>query len=279
MITIGIQRNDEWRCSVNRLQGKTALITGSARGIGLGVASRFIREGASVILLDMREEELAESTFRMQQEAKEHICNGTFPQVASILCDLGNSTEIEQAASRAWELFGSVDILVNNAGIAVREPFTSIPYERWQKIMDINVNAMFLFSQLISKQMISHSVHGSIVNMASKNGLAGSSMLAHYNASKGAVVLLTQSMAVELAKYHIRANAVAPGFIDTPLDRELKSKGGETLALTERTPMKRLGTIEETANAFLFLASDEASYITGTTLVVDGGHMANAGDF
>lgn len=127
-----------------------------------------------------------------------------------MVCDLGRPEQVAEAASQAWDLFGGVDILINNAGIAVRERFEDIPYERWLNIMDINLNAMFRLSQLIGKRMKENRIPGSIVNMASKNGLAGSSMLAHYNASKGAVVLLTQSMAVELAPYGIRVNAVAP---------------------------------------------------------------------
>lgn len=196
----------------------------------------------------------------------------------SIICDLSDPDQVERAAESSWDRFNGLDILVNNAGIAVREPFTDIPFDRWQHILDVNLHAVFQLSQRICKQMIAQGIQGSIVNMASKNGLAGSSMLAHYNASKGGVILLTQSMAVDLAPYGIRVNAVAPGFINTPLDRELKQKEGESLALTNRTPMRRLGTIEETANAFLFLASDETSYITGTTIVVDGGHLANAGE-
>jgi NAD(P)-dependent dehydrogenase (short-subunit alcohol dehydrogenase family) len=262
---------------MKRLYGKTALVTGGARGIGYGVAERFLREGANVILLDVRAEELASSAARLREQAD--AAGEGKSGVETILCDLADHAGIAGTAAKAWEIFGSIDILINNAGIATREAFTDIPYERWMKIMDVNVNAMFVLSQAVSKRMIGQGVKGSIVNMASKNGLAGSSVLAHYNASKGAVVLLTQSMAVDLAPFGIRVNAVAPGFIDTPLDRELKAVEGEKLVLTNRTPMGRLGTIEETANAFLFLASDEATYITGTTIVVDGGHLANAGDF
>lgn len=260
-----------------RLQGKRALISGGARGIGFGVAERFVQEGADVVLLDYREELLAESAERLRAKAQ---ASGTRieSRIESIVCDLSDAAQIERTAEEAWASFGGLDIVVNNAGIAVREPFTEIPYERWLAIINVNLNAMFRLSQLVGKRMIDAGIRGSFVNMASKNGLAGSSMLAHYNASKGGVVLLTQSMAVDLAPYGIRVNAVAPGFIDTPLDRELKEKEGSTLALTTRTPMGRLGTVEETANAFLFLASDEASYITGITLVVDGGHLANAGE-
>lgn len=264
---------------MGRLQGKKALVTGGARGIGLGIASRFAREGADVVLLDVREEELRQSAASLREELGRQGDEGAAPQIHTIVCDLADPEQIKAAAEEAWAITGGIDIVINNAGIAVREPFVDIPYERWTNIMNVNVNAMFLLSQLMVKRMLAAGRKGSIVNMASKNGLAGSVMLAHYNASKGAVVLLTQSMAVELAPLGIRVNAVAPGFIDTPLDRELKEKGEETLKLTEHTTIGRYGTIEETANAFLFLASDEASYITGETLVVDGGHLANAGDF
>lgn len=263
---------------MTRLEGKRALITGGARGIGFGVASRFLREGASVMILDIRKSELIEAADQLQELASRSLLPQR-PEVDSIICDLSDPNQIEHAVKLSWDRFNGLDILVNNAGIATREPFTEIPFDRWRNIMDVNLHAMFLLSQRISIRMINQGIQGSIVNMASKNGLAGSSMLAHYNASKGGVNLLTQSMAVDLATYGIRVNAVAPGFIDTPLDRELKEKESQSLVLTNRTPMRRLGTIEETANAFLFLASDEASYITGTTLVVDGGHLANAGEF
>lgn len=299
---------------MGRLKGKTAVVTGAARGIGYGIASRFVQEGANIVLLDVRREELAQSAERLtelsarlalqsaqtcavqsnlelsaQRVAEQstqassapiavNAENAYAPRVESIVYDLADPAQVLDAASSSWAKFGRVDILVNNAGIAAREPFIDIPYERWKKIMDVNVNAIFLLSQALSKRMIESGIRGSIIHMASKNGLVGSSVLAHYNASKGAVVLLTQSMAVDLAPHGIRVNAVAPGFIDTPLDRELKEKEAQPLDLTKRTPMGRLGTIEEVANAFLFLASDEASYITGTTLVVDGGHLANAGD-
>ncbi|RAV16375.1 SDR family NAD(P)-dependent oxidoreductase [Paenibacillus contaminans] len=258
-----------------RLQGKRVLVTGSARGIGQGIAEKFVMEGASVVLLDFRADQLEESAAAIRKAARER---GIDVEVSSVVCDLSEPEQVDKAAQAAWDCWGGIDILINNAGIATRESFVDIPLSRWQKIIDVNLNATFQLSQWIAKQMIGSGIRGSIVNMASKNGLAGSAVLAHYNASKGGVVLLTQSMAVDLAGNGIRVNAVAPGFIDTPLDRELKEKSAETLKLTERTPMRRLGTIEEVANAFLFLASEEASYITGTTIVVDGGHIANASD-
>lgn len=252
-----------------KLKGKRALITGGAQGIGQGIAEKFAREGADLYLLDVKAAELKETVQSIRTE--------TGVQVDYAVCDLSDPDAALSAAEQAWAHYNGLDIVINNAGIAFREPFTSISFANWQKILDVNVNSMFLLSQAIGKRMIERGAGGAFVNMASKNGVAGSSMLAHYNASKGAVVLLTQSMAVEFAAHGIRVNAVAPGFIDTPLDRKLKQQD-QSLNLTARTPMGRMGTVEEVANAFLFLASDDASYITGTTLVVDGGHLANASE-
>lgn len=254
---------------VLRLKDKRVLITGGAQGIGYGIAQRFLEEGAKIFIVDRLEEKLQETTGHFRQ---------VYAHVESAVCDVSKPEELERIASLSWQQWGGIDILINNAGIAVREPFLDITLQYWEHLMNVNLKATFYLSQLISRQMVENHIPGSIVNMASKNGLSGSSMLAHYNASKGGVVLLTESMAVDLAKYQIRVNAVAPGFIDTPLDRELKMKEKNPLNLTNRTPMGRLGTIEEAANAFLFLASEEASYITGTTLIVDGGHLANGGE-
>lgn len=252
-----------------KLAGKKVLITGSAQGIGLGIAEKFLQEGAQLFLLDVKNEEL--------RETAEALRGRSSSRIEYAVCDLSDLAAAAAAAEQAWTQMDGIDILINNAGIAFREPFAGISLSHWTKIMDVNVNSMFVLSQSIANRMIARGKGGSIVNMTSKNGLAGSSMLAHYNASKGAVVLLTQSMAVELAPQGIRVNAVAPGFIDTPLDRKLKQQD-QSLNLTARTPMGRLGTIEEVANVFLFLASDDASYITGTTIAVDGGHLANASE-
>ncbi|RJX38183.1 SDR family oxidoreductase [Paenibacillus pinisoli] len=251
-----------------RLLGKRAVVTGAARGIGLAIAERFLQEGASVVLIDRDGAEL-EAALRVLAPYEE--------RTAAEVCDLRSLPELEQAAASAFGKFGGVDILVNNAGIAFREPFMAISMERWEAVFDVNVRAVFRLGQLAADCMARQGKGGVILNMSSKNGLTASGELAHYNASKAAVILLTESMAVELAGFGIRVNAVAPGFVDTPLDRKLREENGLP-AYSEHTPMKRGGTVMEVANAFLFLASDEASYITGTTLRVDGGHLANGSE-
>src|SRR5690606_7917897 len=175
-------------------------------------------------------------------------------RLAYHVIDLNDLSIIPQVVNQAIQQWDGFDILINNAGTAVRESFLDIPLERWLSIMNINLNAVFLISQTVAKDMIKRNIPGSIVNMSSKNGLKGSDQLAHYNSSKGAIVLLTESMAVELAPYHIRVNAVAPGNIETPLDQELKEK--ESLPdFSSKNPMRRLGSIDEVVNVFTFLAS------------------------
>ncbi|CDQ38681.1 SDR family NAD(P)-dependent oxidoreductase [Virgibacillus salexigens] len=248
---------------------KRVLVTGAASGIGRGIAEKFLSAGCKVVLLDKDEQKLSAALQDLAElKGASH----------AVICDISDENEVQSAADACWKCWDGLDILINNAGWAAREPFLEISLANWDKILEINLRGTFLLSQWISKEMAAQQIPGSIVNISSKNGLAGSSKLAHYNASKAGINLLTQSMAVELAAYNIRVNAVAPGFIDTPLDQALKQKE-EQLNLTDKTPLNRLGTIEEVANGVFFLASDQASYITGSILPIDGGHLANASEF
>ncbi len=248
---------------------KRVLVTGAASGIGRGIAEKFLSAGCKVVLLDKDEQKLSAALQDLAElKGAPH----------AVICDISDENEVQSAANACWKCWDGLDILINNAGWAAREPFLEISLANWDKILEINLRGTFLLSQWISKEMAAQQIPGSIVNISSKNGLAGSSKLAHYNASKAGINLLTQSMAVELAAYNIRVNAVAPGFIDTPLDQALKQKE-EQLNLTDKTPLNRLGTIEEVANGVFFLASDQASYITGSILPIDGGHLANASEF
>lgn len=172
---------------------------------------------------------------------------------------------------------GGVDILVNNAGIAWREPFLSIAAERWDRMLAVNLRGMFLVARAVARHMAAQG-SGVIINMSSTNGISAEEEFAHYNASKGGVLLLTKTMAVELGRHGIRVNALCPGYIRTPLNAAIASaRGGpafDQAYAAERIPLGRIGEAEDVAAAYAFLASDDAAFIHGTGLVIDGGQLA-----
>ena len=171
-----------------------------------------------------------------------------------------------------------IDVLINNAGTARREAFLAITAGDWDRIIAVNLRGMFLVAQTVSRHMVARGGGGVIINMSSTNGLAGEGDYAHYNASKGGVLLLTKTMAVELGRHGIRVNALCPGYIHTPLNEAISaSMGGgafEADYAQERIPLGRAGQPEEVAAAYAFLASGDASFIHGTALVIDGGQLA-----
>ncbi|MCF8566683.1 SDR family oxidoreductase [Alicyclobacillus tolerans] len=246
-----------------RLAGKSAIVTGAGRGIGRAIAQKFLREGARLLVCDIVEERVAEAVKELSEVGEVH----------GLTVDVTNPAEVETLVQRAKELFGRIDVLANNAGIAVFEDFLEVLPENWDKTMAVNLKGPFLVSQAVARQMVEQR-SGSIVNMASTNGILGEPKLVHYNASKAGVILLSKSMAIELAPYNVRVNSVCPGFILTELALE-GGMGKETVAqYTGKIPLGRYGRPEEVANAFAFLASDEASFITGAELVVDGGQIS-----
>jgi 3-oxoacyl-[acyl-carrier protein] reductase len=167
-------------------------------------------------------------------------------------------------------------VLANNAGTSVRSPFLEISPQEWDRIVAVNLRGMFLVAQAVGRHMAQRRA-GVIINMSSTNGIAGEEDYAHYNSSKGGVLLLTKSMAVELGGLGIRVNALCPGYISTPLNAAISARLGEGFEQAyarERIPLRRVGTAEEVAAAYAFLASDDASFIHGTGLVIDGGQLA-----
>jgi 3-oxoacyl-[acyl-carrier protein] reductase len=243
-----------------RLEGKSAIVTGAGRGIGKAIARRFLHEGAGVLICDLEPE-------RLEAAREELAAIGT---VQSEVVNVTSREEVERLVDRAREEFGRIDILANNAGISRFEPFLEITDENWNDTLEINLKGVFLCSQVVAAEMKNQG-SGAIVNMGSTNGILGEEGLAHYNASKAGVILLTKTMAIELALHNIRVNSVCPGFILTELQLESGMSEETIQDYTSLIPLNRYGRVEEVANAFTFLASEEASFITGTELVVDGG--------
>jgi NAD(P)-dependent dehydrogenase (short-subunit alcohol dehydrogenase family) len=249
------------------LTGKVAIVTGAKRGMGRTHALALSKAGAKVLLADISKEDCEKVAEEIEKAGGESL---------AVKCDVTNKKEVEEMVRTAVEKWGKLDILVNNAGIAQFFPFLEITEEDWSRTIDINLKGYFLCAQAAAKEMAKQK-SGAIVNIASvAMGQVGVGFpnLAHYCASKGGIVAMTEAMALELAPYNIRVNAVSPGAIETPMVDPLKQDPKTTEATLSRVPMRRFGKPEEVSNLVLFLASDDASYMTGSTVVVDGGWLA-----
>ena len=245
-----------------RLQGRVAAITGGALGIGRATARLFAAEGATVALGDV-EVGAAETV------AKE-IVNGGGRAIA-VGVDVGDAGQVQAFVDRVVAELGRLDIMFANAGIAHSAPFLEHPEAQWHRVLRVNLTGVFLCCQAAARQMVKQG-GGRIITTASINGFRGVENLVGYNAAKAGVIELTKTMAVELARHHIAVNAIAPAQIDTRLTRSLPEEARQRRL--ERIPMGRFGEADEVARAALFLASDDAGYITGHTLAVDGGYLA-----
>ena len=239
-------------------EGKIALVTGAARGIGRAIAERLAAEGADLALCDLNVDWLADTIEAVKAKGKRVQC---------FAVDVSCSEDVKAAVDGAVEAFGRIDILVNNAGITRDGFLARMPEEDWDAVLAVNLKGTFLFSKAVSKVMIKQR-NGAIVNIASIIGLIGNAGQCNYAASKAGVIALTKSAAKELAARNIRVNAVAPGFIQTvmtdKLPEDIKKK------LLDAIPMAKLGTPEDVAEVVLFLASG-AAYVTGQVLNVSGG--------
>jgi NAD(P)-dependent dehydrogenase (short-subunit alcohol dehydrogenase family) len=257
-----------------RLAGRSAIITGAARGIGRATALMFAREGADVLAPDLN---LAGS----QATAKEILALGR--EGVSMQMDVTRMADIQRMVETALREFGKIDILVNNAGITqVREPL-QLSEADWDRTLNLNLKAVFFCSQAVAREMVTRK-SGVILNAASISGRSGKPMLVDYCASKFGVIGITQGLAMALAKYGVRVNAVAPGIVDTDMwvsiDREWSALEGKPVGTVKQSrvaniPLGRIETPEDVAQLYTFLASDDASYITGQTYNVCGGLQLN----
>jgi 3-oxoacyl-[acyl-carrier protein] reductase len=249
---------------VRGLDGKGVLVSGGSRGIGVAAARRFLEEGCRVYLCGADGEEVATAVKQLREVG---IVEGA-------AADVSDGGAVDELVRDAESYLDGIDVLANNAGIAWREPFLDITTEHWDRILGVNLRGQFLVAQQVARSMVRRGRGGAIVNMASTNALEGEAGYAHYNASKGAIAMLTRTMAAELAPYGIRVNALCPGKIATPLQAESEDGGYSRRFERERIPLGRSGTPEEVAAAYAFLASDESSFVSGELLVVDGGQLA-----
>jgi 3-oxoacyl-[acyl-carrier protein] reductase len=239
-------------------EGKTAIVTGAARGIGFEIARLLAEGAATVVLVDVLEDALRDAA-------------GKLPGAKAVLTyktDVTDEAAVEQMIEDVIEKCGRVDILVNNAGITRDDLVLRMDADEWDLVMKVNLKGTFLMTKHASRYMVRQK-YGRIVNMASVSGLVGNPGQANYSASKAGVVGFTRTVARELARKNICCNAIAPGFIDTDMTRVLPEKAKE--AALGAIPLQRMGTPVEVARAVCFLASDDASYITGHVLPVDGG--------
>lgn len=248
-----------------RLEERIAIVTGAGSGNGRGIALRFAEEGARVVAADVDIEGARETATLVSEAGGEAF---------AVRADVGRREQVAAMVEAAGERFGGVDILVNNAGVETLVPLLDLEESEWDRVVDTNLKGAFLCGQIAARAMVSTGTAGAIVNVASINAKVTLAGQAHYTSSKGGLLMLTKSMAIDLAPHGIRVNAVGPGVIETRMTERSLSDPQRRAMLLSKVPLGRVGQPRDVANAALFLASDEASYITGTTLYVDGGWLA-----
>jgi NAD(P)-dependent dehydrogenase (short-subunit alcohol dehydrogenase family) len=247
------------------LDGHTALVTGANGGLGSHFAQTLAKAGAKVAIAARRLESLREV------EGQIRSAGG---QARAVALDVTRRESVVQAIEQAAQALGPITVCVNNAGIAITKPLLEHTEEDWNEVVGVNLTGAWRVAQEAARHMVQHQRGGSIVNIASILGLRVSAQLPSYAASKAAVIQLTKAMALELARYKIRVNALAPGYIETSINREFfATEAGQ--ALIKRVPQRRIGNPEELDAALLLFASDAGSYATGAVLALDGGHLVN----
>ncbi len=254
---------------MDRLKGKVALISGAARGQGACEARLFVDEGAQVVMGDVLDEEGRRVADEINQKAGAR-------RAVYVHLDVSSFSQWEQAVATAESAFGGLHVLVNNAGVSSRQPGSGIRVEdtteeAWQRIIDVNAKGVWL-GMKAAIPALRRAGGGSIINISSISGMLGLPGGMAYNSSKGAVRIVTKNAALDYAREKIRVNSVHPGFIDTPMTADLPAE--RKSAMVDATPVGRPGTSEDIAHGVLYLASDEASFVTGAELVIDGGYTA-----
>jgi glucose 1-dehydrogenase len=254
-----------------QLQGKVAIVTGAATGIGKAIAIRFAREGAAVVI-----DYVGNPGIPADAEREITSFGGRCLAVAA---DVSKPDQVTNMIDETVKTFGKLDIVVNNAGIEKKIAFVDYPLEEFQKILDVNLIGPFLVSQAAARQMVQQGKGGRLINISSVHEDLPMPTNAAYCISKGGLRMLTRTIAVELAKAHITVNNIGPGAVFTPIDADVEAKPEMEKELMGEIPLNRWGQPEEIAGLAVYLASDEAGYITGATYFIDGGMLQQSGSF
>ena len=243
-----------------RLKDKVAIITGAGRGIGAATAKKFAAEGAKVVIADLNQDDIKTTVEEIKASGGAAI---------GLIVNVTNREDIDKMLNETIENYGKIDVVVNNAGITADSQLVKLTEEQWDKVIDVNLKGVFNVGQAVAKYLKEKEQPGVILNASSVVGIYGNFGQTNYAATKWGVIGMTKTWAKELGKYGIRVNAVAPGFILTPMTEKMPEKVLEMMK--DKASIKSLGYPEDIANAYAFLASDEARFITGTVLSVDGG--------
>lgn len=252
-------------CFAGELDGLNAIVTGGSRGIGEACVFALAREGANIAIAVNKSTDEAKKVAEKSKELGVDVC--------VIQCDVANPNDVKRMVDAVIKRWGKIDILVNNAGITHGSAAEDLSFEDWQRMINVNLTGVFLCAQAVGKKMIEQGINGSIINISSICGhiVVVPQKQCHYNASKGAVGMLTKSLAVEWADHGIRVNAISPGYIKTKILDFAKELHPIWI---EKTPMKTMGQPEDIAEAVLYLASPKSKYVTGSDWVIDGGYTA-----